>query len=85
MYKNYTNTTQSVCVSVCLSACTLQEEPEEERARLWFIAAINSTSAQLQLKAFRNAIDTLTVSIASYAHTMCSIFSVIIIVIIIAL
>lgn len=40
----------------------IQDDPEEERAKLWFTVACNSASPHQQLKAFQNAIDTLTVS-----------------------
>lgn len=48
--------------------CT-QDDPEEERAKLWFTVACNSASPHQQLKAFLTAIETLTVSrTSSFIH-----------------
>ena len=46
-----------------------QDDPEEERAKLWFTVACNSASPHQQLKAFQTAIETLTVSrTSSFIH-----------------
>ena len=56
----YTNTTH-ISHSIYVLWCCLQEAPEEERARLWFKVACNSSNPQLQLTAFQNSINNLNV------------------------